>query len=228
MAALAISLWFSPAQAQMRTVPLPDRGDSATYSVLLGENFKVYTDRILEQPLARDNTIYSCDFVYDARTRKTCVRSLNVVEVGDPGDIRFWRMPGEYPNTPERFGRLADYALVGQMGASGYTSQGRATAYETAIQFFTRNNGTGYLCLSAAMGVPSHPRNGAGRQAPADEAICHVMLLYNGTVVIGADTDPLQLPPFSLVVKGNLEIEGCLRVGKETFGTCVPAAVPER
>ena len=96
------------------------------------------------------------------------------------------------------------------------------------MSIFTRNDGTGYLCLSAAPGVPSYPRNGLGRQAPADEAICHVMLLYNGTVVIGADTDPLQLPPFSLVVKGNLEIEGCLRVGKETFGTCVPTAVPER
>jgi hypothetical protein len=224
MAALAISLWFSPAQAQIRSVALPDRNDNGTYSVLLGENFKVYTDRMLEQPLVRDNAIYSCDFVYDARTRKTCVRSLNVVEVGDPGDIRFWRVPGEYPNKPERFGRLADYALVGQIGASGYNADGHATAYETAIQFFTRNNGTGYLCLSAATGSPSHPRNGAGRQAPADEAICHVMLLNNGTLVIGADTDPLQLPPYSVVVKGNLQIEGCLRVGDETFGTCVPTA----
>lgn len=212
-----------PAVAQMRTVATP-RGDTETYSVLLGENFRAFTDRVLEQPMSRENMIYSCDFVYDARTRKTCIRSLNIVEVGDPGDIRFWRMPGQYPNTPERFGRLANYALVGQIGASGYTSEGRATAYETVLQFFTRNNGTGYLCLSAAMGTASYPRNGAGRQAPADEAICHVMLLYNGTLVVGADTDPQQLPPYSLVVKGNLQIEGCLRVGDATFGTCLPSA----
>ena len=211
-----------PAVAQMRTVATP-RGDSTTYSVLLGENFRAFTDRVLEQPTSRDNVIYSCDFVYDARTRKTCIRSLNVVEVGDPGDIRFWRMPGEYPNAPERFGRLANLALVGQIGASGYTTEGRATAYETVLQFFTRNNGTGYLCLSAATGVPNYPRNGSGRQATADEAICHVMLLYNGTLVVGADTDPQQLPPYSLVVKGNLQIEGCLRVGDATFGTCLPS-----
>jgi hypothetical protein len=31
------------------------------------ENFRVYTDRVLEQPMSQDNTIYSCDFVYDAR-----------------------------------------------------------------------------------------------------------------------------------------------------------------
>jgi len=48
--------------------------------------------------------------------------------------------------------------------------------------------------LSAAMGVATTPRNGGGRQAPADEAICQVMLLYNGSLVIGADTDPRQLP----------------------------------
>jgi hypothetical protein len=211
-----------PAHAQMRTIAAPRSGDA--YSVLLGENFRAYTDRVLEQPMSRDNIIYSCDFVYDARTRKTCIRSLNIVEVGDAGDIRFWRMPGQYPNGPERFGRLGNLALVGQIGASGYTTEGRATAYETALQFFTRNNGTGYLCLSAATGVPNYPRNGAGRQAAADEAVCHVMLLYNGTLVVGADTDPQQLPPYSLVVKGNLQIEGCLRVGDAIFGTCLPSS----
>jgi len=216
------------ADAQMRTVPLPDnKSDTGAASVLLGENFRAYTDRILEQPLGRDNVIYSCDFVYDARTRKTCVRSLNVVEVGDPGDIRFWRMPGEYPNAPERSGRLANYALVGQIGASGYNAEGRATAYETVIQFFTRNNGTGYLCLSAATGVPSAPRNGGGRQAPADEAICHVMLLHDGSLVVSADTDPQQLPRYSLVVMGNLAIEGCLRVGDAVYGTCLPSSESE-
>jgi hypothetical protein len=216
------------ADAQMRTVPVPDnKSDTAAASVLLGENFRAYTDRILEQPLARDNVIYSCDFVYDARTRKTCVRSLNVVEVGDPGDIRFWRMPGEYPNAPERSGRLANYALVGQIGASGYNAEGRATAYETVLQFFTRNNGTGYLCLSAATGLPSTPRNGGGRVAPADEAICHVMLLYDGSLVVGADTDPKQLPRYSLVVMGNLAIEGCLRVGDAVYGTCLPSSDSE-
>jgi hypothetical protein len=212
------------ADAQLRTVPVPDsKSDSAASSVLLGENFRAYTDRILEQPVGRDNAIYSCDFVYDARTRKTCVRSLNVVEVGDPGDIRFWRMPGDYPNAPERFARLAKYALVGQIGASGYNAEGRATAYETVLQFFTRNDGTGYLCLSAATGVPSAPRNGGGRVAPADEAICHVMLLSDGSLVVGADTDPQQLPRYSLVVMGNLAIEGCLRVGDAVYGTCLPS-----
>ena len=227
LAAALLLQYSQPAVAQMRIVATP-RGDAETYSVLLGENFRVYTDRVLEQPMSSDNTIYSCDFVYDARTRKTCVRSLNVVEVGDPGDIRFWRMPGQYPNAPVRFGQLANYALVGQIGASGYTAEGRATAYETVLQFFTRNNGTGYLCLSAATGTVSYPRNAAGRQAAADEAVCHVMLLYNGTLVVGADTDPQQLPPYSLVVKGNLQIEGCLRVGDATFGTCVPTSDPPR
>jgi hypothetical protein len=225
---VAFALDAQAASAQMRTVPAPNRTNAENYSVLLGENFRVYTDRILEQPLARDNTIYSCDFVYDARTRKTCVRSLNVVEVGDPGDIRFWRMPGEYPNNPERFGRLANYALVGQIGGSGYNSEGRATAYETVIQFFTRNNGTGYMCLSAAMGVSTTPRNGGGRRAPADEAICHVMLLYDGSLVIGADTDPRQLPHYSLVINGDVRIEGCLRLGDVTYGTCLSSAAPER
>jgi hypothetical protein len=223
LAATLLSQFSQPAVAQMRTVATP-HGGTDTYSVLLGENFRAFSDRVLEQPMSRDNTIYSCDFVYDARTRKTCIRSLNIVEVGDPGDIRFWRMPGQYPNTPERLGRLANYALVGQIGASGYTSEGRATAYETVLQFFTSNNGTGYLCLSAATGAANFPRNSLGRQAPADEAICHVMLLYNGTLVVGADTDPQQLPPYSLVVKGNLQIEGCLRVGDATFGTCLPSA----
>ena len=221
--AVVVALPASGAEAQLRTVAVPGQNDNAAYSVLLGENFRAFTDRVLEQPLVRDNMIYSCDFVYDARTRKTCIRSLNIVEVDDPGDIRFWRVPGQYPNNPERFGRLANYALVGQIGASGYTAEGRATAYETVIQFFTRNNGTGYLCLSAATGTVTVPRNGGGRQAAADDAICHVMLLHNGTLVIGADTDPQQLPPYSLVVRGNLEIEGCLRVGDTVYGTCLPA-----
>jgi hypothetical protein len=222
--AFLLALGPADADAQLRTVPLPDnRSDGSTASVLLGENFRAYTDRILEQPVGRDNVIYSCDFIYDARTRKTCVRSLNVVEVGDPGDIRFWRMPGEYPNAPERFGRLANYALVGQIGASGYNGEGRATAYETVIQFFTRNNGTGYLCLSAATGAASMPRNGGGRVAPPDEAICHVMLLYDGSLIVGADTDPQQLPRYSLVIMGNVAIEGCLRVRDAEYGTCLPA-----
>jgi len=222
VASVLAMLPLSPAQAQLRTVPLAS--DNTIYSVLLGENFRAYTDRILEQSPQRDNVIFSCDFVYDARTRKTCIRSLNIVEVGDPGDIRFWRMPGQYPNGPERRGRLADFAIVGQIGASGYNADGQATAYETVVQFFTRNNGTGYMCLSAATGRPSVPRNGGGRQANADEAICHVMLLYNGTLVVGADTDPNQLPPYSLVIRGNLEVQGCLKVGETVYGTCLPSA----
>jgi hypothetical protein len=225
LAGAIVALFFSRAEAQLRTVPLPGQNDNTdTFSILLGQNLKAYTERILEQPLLRDNAMFSCDFAYDARTRKTCIRSLNIVEVADPGDIRFWRMPGQYPNNPERFGRLANNALVGQIGASGYTAEGRASAYETVIQFFTRNNGTGYMCLSAATGKASYPRNGAGRQATADEAICHVMLLYNGTIVIGADTDPQQLPPHSLIIQGNVEIEGCLKIGDVVYGTCLPSA----
>jgi len=228
LTAAITSLCLSHVDAQVRAVQLPsENGSTDTFSVLIGQNFRVFTDRILEQPLFRDNAIFSCDFVYDARTRKTCIRSLNIVEVADPGDIRFWRMPGQHPNDPERFGRLANNALVGQIGASGYNPQGRATAYETVIQFFTRNNGTGYMCLSAATGTVSYPRNGAGREAAADEAICHVMLLYNGTVVIGADTDPQQLPPYSLVIKGNLEIEGCLKIGGVTYGKCLPSVTSD-
>jgi len=76
--------------------------------------------------------------------------------------------------------------------------------------------------------VATTPRNGGGRQAPADEAICQVMLLYNGSLVIGADTDPRQLPQNSLVINGNVRIEGCLRIGDATYGTCLPAAATER
>ena len=118
--ALVFALGAVGLDAQLRTVPLPDnKTDSAAASVLLGENFRAYTDRILEQPLGRDNVIYSCDFVYDARTRKTCVRSLNIVEVGDPGDIRFWRMPGEYPNACSSRVSAATSSDAGSARASG-------------------------------------------------------------------------------------------------------------
>ncbi len=226
--AVLACLFAGAASAQVRAVPAPTSAQNTNdrFSVLIGENWEAFTRHLFEQPVDGKNATFSCDFAYDARTRKTCLRSLNVVEVDDPGDIRFWRVPGQYPNHPDRPGtsRLSNHALVGQIGASGYTAEGTATAYETVIQFFTENNGTGYMCLSAATGQLSYPRNGQGRAAAADDAVCHVMLLHNGTLVIGADTDPAQLPAHSLVIMGNVEIQGCLKIGDVTYGTCQPAA----
>jgi hypothetical protein len=151
LAAALLLRHSQPAVAQMRTVATP-RGDTETYSVLLGENFRVYTDRVLEQPMSQDNTIYSCDFVYDARTRKTCVRSLNVVEVGDPGDIRFWRMPGQYPNTPFasdgwRTTRLS--VRLAHPAKRPKRSEATRRTRKRCCKFFTRNKAT-RLCASRA------------------------------------------------------------------------------
>jgi hypothetical protein len=166
--------------------------------------------------------IYSCDFVYDARTRKTCIRSLNIVEVDDPCDIRFWRVPGQYPNNPERFGRLRQLCLVGQIGASGYTAEDARphTNRHSVLHAQQRHRIPVPVRRDGTITVP---RNGGGRQAAADDAICHVMLLHNGTLVIGADTDPQQLPPYSLVVRGNLEIEGFYGSATPSTARVLPA-----
>jgi hypothetical protein len=213
----------------LRSIPVPSpTGTTDAFSVVIGQNLTLYLDRVLERRVEESGAIFPCDFAYDGRTRKTCIRSLNLVEVDDAVDVRFYRFPGTYPNDADRRARLRRGALIGQIGASGINADGDPTAYQTVIQFHTNGDGTGYMCLSAATGKANHPRNDSSRLAPADEAICHAMLLFNGTLVIGADTDPAQLPPHSLVIHGNVDIEGCLRVSGVTYGQCLPSNPPDR
>jgi hypothetical protein len=232
--AVSLSLAFTATaqepQPPVRTVRNPYfNGRNDMWSVLLGENVRPYLDRTLEQQLRQDNRVYPCDFAYDARDRNTCIRSLKLVEVADPVDIRCTRLPGEsesYPNRPT--GRLAKFALVCQLGISEVDSENNLSAYRVVIQFFLNSDGTntGYMCLSANTGKTSYPLSWHGVPAPPDEPICHIMFKPDGSLVIGADTDPTQRPIHSLVVRGNatietnLDVEGCLRVGGETIGTC--------
>ena len=213
---------------QVQTIPAPPTRNGDSWSILIGQNYRAWVDRILEQPLTMENRAVPCDFLYDARTRRACFRSANVYEVADPGDIRFLRIPGNYPNDPDPSrGFDVRFPLIGQIGASMVNTDGTVSSYFGVLQFFGDRDvwGTGYMCLSTA--TAGYGMTRAGTAYTRGDEICHVLLDRTGRLTLGADTDPRAMPANILevngnaTVHGNLIVEGWLKVAGQTIGKCM-------
>ena len=159
-------------------------------------------------PAARDNRVVA-DFWYDAVHRRIFTRSGVFHEVDDPADIRLGRAPGTYPNEIDFDTLHGEGTTVGQIGFDKWTHDG-FSSYFAAMQGTVRDEQTGYLVLATAMGRPGTTRTGS--RFDEDDLIRHVRLHPSGQFEIGFETpvDDLVDPP--LLVRGNAETEGALRV----------------
>lgn len=155
-----------------------------------------------------DNTAIA-DFWYDAVHRRIFTRSLVLQEVDDPADLRLGRAPGRYPNDPDFDGTLSEDTTVGHVGFVRWSRNGFG-AYFAAVQGAIRDGGTGYLDLSAVTGHSGTGRTG-NKYLP-DELVKHVRLHPSGMFEVGFNTDPDARPDVSLLVRGNVEIQGALSV----------------
>lgn len=155
-----------------------------------------------------DNTAFA-DFWYDAVHRRIFTRSLVLHEVDDPADLRLGRAPGTYPNDPDFDGTLSEDTTVGHVGFVPWSQNGFG-AYFAAIQGAIRAGGTGYLDLATATGRAGTGRT--GNEFVPDELVKHVRLHPSGLFEVGFNTDPDARPDVSLLVRGNVEIEGGLTV----------------
>ena len=161
-----------------------------------------------------DNTAIA-DFWYDAVHRRIFTRSLVLHEVDDPADLRLGRAPGRYPNDLDFNGTLSEDTTVGHVGFVRWSRNGFG-AYFAAVQGAIRDGATGYLDLSTATGHSGTGRGG-NKYLP-DELVKHVRLHPSGLFEIGFNTDPDARPDVSLLVRGNVQIEGALIVGGSLIG----------
>jgi hypothetical protein len=157
-----------------------------------------------------DNAVVA-DFWYDGTHRRIVTRSLQLGDVDDPADLRLGRAGGTFPDTLDFRARHQPGTIVGHVGFVGWSQNGFG-AYQTAVQGAQLDQTRGMLFLSAAPGRPGTSR--AGFRYDADELVQHVALLPDGTVVIGYNTDPRQTPALSLIVRGNLRVEGTVFADK--------------
>ena len=145
------------------------------------------------------------DFWYDGTHRRVVTRSLQLGDVDDPADLRLGRAAGTFPHTLDFRAMHQPGTVVGHVGFVGWGPNGFG-AYQTAVQGAQVDEVRGMLFLSAAPGRPGTSR--AGSPYDGNELVQHVALLPEGTVIIGYNTDPKQTPAFSLIVRGNLRVEG--------------------
>jgi len=159
------------------------------------------------------------DFWYDAVHRRLFTRSLVLHEVDDPADLRLGRAPGTPPESPDFRARLNEGTTVGHVGFVRWGDNGFG-AYFAAVQGAVRDGGTGYLDLSTVTGAFGTTRTGS-RYDPED-LIKHVRLHPSGQLEIGFETDPQARPDESLLVRGNVRIDGSLIVDAERVGDPAP------
>jgi hypothetical protein len=155
------------------------------------------------------------DFWYDSVHRRLFTRSIVLHEVEDPADLRLGRAPGLHPNHPDFRAALAPGTTVGHVGFVPWTHNGFGS-YFAALQGAIRDGSTGYLDLSTATGEFGTTRTGS-RYDPQD-LIKHVRLHPSGQLEVGFETDPDARPDVSLLVRGNVAIEGSLLVDSDPVG----------
>ncbi|MHB1459339.1 MAG: hypothetical protein ACYC0V_20710 [Armatimonadota bacterium] len=90
---LVIALSSGPAKAQ---APVQLTGDTLFIGPNVGWNTPI------QAPI---------DLVWDAKTRRLHLRSLNLTETGDAVDLRIRRLPGKYPDGPD----LANQSVAGEI-----------------------------------------------------------------------------------------------------------------
>ncbi len=100
------------------------------------------------------------DFWYNAVHRRLHLRTIILVEVDDPADIKLARAPGTYPNGP--LYQQAGSTISGHVGFADWNSDG-VRAYYAAAQGLTDGNGvTGSYLVSLASGQSGQSNLGSG------------------------------------------------------------------
>lgn len=155
-----------------------------------------------------DNHVVA-DLWYDGVHRRLFTRSLVLHEVDDPADLRLGRAPGTYPNHPDFDASLGAGTTVGHVGFVLWNAGGFGS-YFAAVQGAVADDTTGYLDLSTATGGAGTTRTGSRYQG--DDLIKHVRLHPSGQLEVGFETDPAARPDASLLVRGNVHVEGALVV----------------
>ena len=163
------------------------------------------------------------DFWYDAVHRRLFSRSLVLHEVDDSADVRLGRAPGGYPDNPDFTKVLEPGTTVGHVGFVRWSSNGFGS-YFAAVQGAVGDVLTGYLDLSTATGVTGRTRTGS--RYSGEDLIKHVRLHPSGQFEIGFETDPEARPDASLIVRGNVQVEGALMVGGSAIGPLPPPLPP--
>jgi hypothetical protein len=218
----ALVVWLATgsvaeAQSPIRMAPVTEASALTDRThVLIGANevvdssFLVGHSHQANGGLFGDNAAVA-DFWYDGTHRRIVTRSLQLGDVDDPADLRLGRAAGTFPNTVDFLATHKPGTIVGHVGFVGWGPNGFG-AYQTAVQGAQLDNARGMLFLSAAPGRPGTSR--AGSPYDGNELVQHVALLPDGTVIIGYNTDPTQTPAFSLIVRGNLRVEGTVFADK--------------
>jgi hypothetical protein len=162
------------------------------------------------------------DFWYDAVHRRVITRSLVLHEVADPADLRLGRAPGRFPNDPDFTAVLEPGTIVGLVGFVRWSSNGFGS-YFAAMQGAVRDTGTGYLDLATVTGATGKTRTGS--EYSPEDLVRHVRLHPSGQLELGYDTNPEARPDATLLVHGNVEVQGSLTLDGAPVRQPVPAPV---
>ncbi len=149
---------------------------------------------------------------FDAVHNRFIVQSIQCIELEDPCDIRLGRTPELILGSDGRqhlvWRALKEGDVVGQIGGVGATQNG-STSYQSVIQFVYLNPIHGKICFSFKTGVAGrHPMTTGGSTYGREDPVCHIAMMPDGSMIIGAHTDPTQTPPLALDVHGNVRISG--------------------
>lgn len=176
--------------------------------VLIGENagidarFLAEHDRNSGGGPWGDQLAIPADFWYDATHRRVFMRSLHLNEVDDPAEITIGRVPGVYPNEVA----VGETLPVGTV--TGFYSfelwDGYGMRKKGHIEGVVLEDGLMGVCI--AMETGRDGRNRAGSTFTAEEEVCHVMILPDGSLVVGYNSDPAHPP--NVYIRGNLVVEG--------------------
>jgi hypothetical protein len=208
---------IAEAQSPIRMVPVAEASAVTDQThVLLGANEVVDGSFLVRHSHQANGGVFGdnaavADFWYDGTHRRIVTRSLQLGDVDDPADVRLGRAAGTFPDRLDFRAVHQPGTIVGHVGFVGWGPNGFG-AYQTAVQGAQLDRTRGLLFLSAAPGRPGTSRGGSPYEE--NELVQHVALLPDGTLIIGYNTDPRQTPEFSLIVRGNLRVEGTVLADK--------------
>jgi hypothetical protein len=214
---LTNTVWMAQVKSQrvetIRTVPVAAvENDADREHAFIGENinpnsaFLARHRRNSGSTPFGDNMIFA-DMFYDAVDRRVFARTLILREVEDPVDIKLGRAAGDYPNDVNWEAVLQPHTIVGRYGFETWLGNGKGFGpYFAAVQGNVLDQRTGMLYIASATGKSGTTRN--GRLYKPDQLVEHVAFYPEGTVDVGFNTDPAQRPRYSLVVRGDVRIEG--------------------
>lgn len=153
-----------------------------------------------EKRLFEDNVFSRTlvNLVYSSVTHRYHGRSVSFTERDDPVDISMTRTPEISPDGKYLTEGLPPWALIGQSGARSWSRSG-ASHYGAAIQFSAMGlkDGTVAMCLSTAPGIDSETRY-SGHNGGGQHLVCQVLIMPNGDIVFGYNTDPSKPARFFL------------------------------